>query len=78
MNVDGVDAAKGPCSWLRCWRKWSIENGEDCIVIRWSIREARDGNGRITGRGDEKVKGIAISMCRKVDMLCKIEVSEQG
>ena len=45
-------------------------------MVRWSIRKARDRYRRVTDRSNEKVEGIALVVCREIDVIDEVEVSK--
>ena len=77
MDVDGIDAAKGPSDWLGYWRPWCVKKGKECVMVGWSCREAGDRYRRVASGGNEKVEGVAAVMCWEVDVVDKVEIRQK-
>jgi hypothetical protein len=75
-DIDGVEAAEGTSGRLGCWRTWRVEDSEECIVVGRSVREAGDRYRRVIDRSNKKVKGVALVVCREINMIDKIEIGE--
>ena len=76
MDIDGVDAAEGPSDRLGYRRTWYVKKGKECVVVRWSCREAGDRNRRVASWADEKVEGVAVFMCGEADVVGEVEIGK--
>ena len=73
MDVDGIDAAKGPSDWLGYWRPWCVKKGKECVMVGWSCREAGDRYRRVASGVMRRSRVLPLSCVGKLTWLTRLK-----